>query len=93
MNDLVTSLTAEQRKLVEKKLSKTKIMFGGGTVIKSLLRYCVPVRTGDISCMLWVKVIPGNLPLLLSLKSLRRAKANINLAKSDLAMWRFPSHF
>ena len=81
INNYVSALTDEQRQLVQKYKTGAKIMFGGGTMSKSLQRVNIPVCFGDLNCYLNVEVIQGNLPLLLSVKSPKKMRAIIDVHK------------
>ena len=84
MNDFVGALTDKQKALVQKNATSSRVMFGGGTVSHSISRCTIPIQLGDFCCCLDVEVIPGNLPLLFSLKSLKKGNAVIDTARSIL---------
>ena len=48
---------------------------------KSLQRVSIPTCFGDLNCYLNVELTPGNLPLLLSVKSLKKTRAMIDVHK------------
>ena len=80
----VSALTDEQRQLVQKHETGAKIMFGGGAMSKYLQRVSIPTCFGDLNCYLNVELTPGNLPLLLSVKSLKKTRAMIDAYKHTM---------
>ena len=65
---------------------RRSVVFGGGEKSKVLYSVSLPVVIGDISCFLDVSVIPGNLPLLLSEKSMSKAKFIIDFARNKVLL-------
>ena len=73
VEDYLKRLSPEQRELVSVQPSDCYIIFGGGERVWAKKRYTIPIRFGDTSFMLTVLVIPGDLPLLISVGSMTKA--------------------
>ena len=77
----------------EKDFEHIKI-FGGGTVVKSIQKCCVPVQIGEVACLIWIEITEGNLPLLLGLKSTKRAQACLDTGNNAFTIGEgVKSHF
>ena len=74
----MSTLTGEQAKQVSEKPSFVSIGFGDGRRIKCIKTILLPISIGSMNCKLRVEVIPGTLPLLFSVKSLKSAGITIN---------------
>ena len=84
MEDYFNRLSPEQRELVSVQPSDSHIVFGGGERVCAKKKYTIPIRFGDTSFMLTPLVIPGDLPLLISVGSMTKACFVINFAKKTL---------
>ena len=74
------------QKMVNRSTTRSRIMFGDGSTVKSLESVTVPIQLGDLVCTLKVEVLPGNLPLLLSIESMKRASNILNLKDNTLTL-------
>ena len=86
LNDYFSKLTIEQQSYVEKQKTSAKIMFGGGTISRSQVKCKIPIQIGEQCCFLDVDVISGYLPLLLSIKSLKKAHAIIDTVNNSITL-------
>ena len=91
MEDYLNKLSPEQRELVSVQPSDSYINFGGGERVSAKKKYTIPIRFGDTSFLLIVLVIPGDLPLLISVGSMTKACFVIDFANKALyTTERFP---
>ena len=75
----VTNLTKFDQALVKYHVSTCRILFGKGTAVSSRKTAQIPIQFGDLKCFLRVEIIPGFLPLLLSIKSKKAADISLHL--------------
>ena len=73
-NSYVDSLDEEQRKKVEIIESNASFKIGDGRQVKSQKRARIPAQIGDKSCLIEMKIVKENIPLLLSKSSLKKAE-------------------
>ena len=57
-------------KINESRPDKTSIIFGDGEKVFSRRNVKIPAIIGDLNCFLSVEIVPVNIPLLISIKSL-----------------------
>ena len=84
MEDYLNRLSPEQRELVSVQPSDSYIVVGGGERVCAKKKYTIPIRFGDTSFVLTVLVIPGDLPLLISVGSMTKACFVIDFANKTL---------
>ena len=71
------------QKMVNRSTTRSRIMFGDGSTVKSLECVTVPIQLADLVCTLKVEVLPGNL---LSIESMKRASIISNLKDNTLTL-------
>ena len=86
INNFVSKLSSLQREKIKKSNSQSSILFGGGTVSYSWANCKIPSSLGSLSCYLEVEVIKGNLPLLVSLNTLRKMDAGLHFGRETLVI-------
>ena len=84
MNDFVAALPRNMKEKVTKNHTTAKVVFGGGDSVESLTNVVIPVSIGSLNCNLSVEVVPGSLPLLISLKTMSDIGFLINFSSSQL---------
>ena len=80
LSSYIASLPVETKSLVSKRSCSSTVVFGGGDRREVLFICKLPVQIGELRCFLEVSIIDCSLPLLISVKSLTRAKAVIDLS-------------
>ena len=86
LNDYVEKLEGHNRTLVSKGKSTSRIVFGGNNSVSAISEVQIPVQMGEMNCLLTVQAIPGTLPLLLSVNSMIKAGAVINLDENCISL-------
>ena len=84
--DFTRRLPPELQKQVVKRPTTTKIMFGDGRKTKCLFQAKIPVEFGHLSCYLDCQIVQGDLPLLLSVKSMSKAQLDINFGDNSFTV-------
>ena len=72
--DFTRRLPPELQKQVVKRPTTTKIMFGDGRKTKFMFKAKSPVGFDHLSCYLDCQIVQGDLPILLSVKSMSKAQ-------------------
>ena len=78
------TLTPTLQKQVQTLKSYSSIRFGSGDSVRSTRICKLPVFIGGVQCSLEVEIIPGDLPLLISVKSLKAMGAVIHTGDSKM---------
>ena len=73
-------------KEIARRDANTYVLFGGGERVRVMYSISSPVYNCGSSCLLNVFIIPGSLPLLLSIASIRKAKMIIDFIKASLCI-------
>ena len=85
MENYISQLPDYLQALVEREKVDTHVVFGGGERIKVEHKCFIPVKIGNVTCFLGVLVIPGQLPLLISVASMTKARFSIDFHTSMLS--------
>ena len=80
-------LSEKELKSVMKKEGEKLFKFGGGETLKSVMSCQLPCRLADTDVLIEVDVVESAIPLLLSLKSLKTAKAKLNLERDTVVLF------
>ena len=80
-NDFYSKLSKFHKNQVRFDESNARIVFGSGQVSPAVKRATIPVKFGHIDCRLWIEIIDGYLPLLLSLKTMKKSQMNLLLGE------------
>ena len=86
MSEFISTLSADDTKLVREESSNAIYRFGDGGECKSFKRVIIPIKIGSRDYLLRVEVVANEIPLLLSkgtMKSLGVTESNLDL-KNDL---------
>ena len=84
LKEYTKHLSAEDKKVFSSRPTTTTIVFGGDNEVRATKTCVLPVQFGQEKCALNVEVIPGKLPLLLSVKSMTKAGFIIDLVNSKV---------
>ena len=80
----VSGLSAVRKKLVKEYEGERTFKFGGGVRKKSLKKLCLPVYIAGMDLKVTTDVVDAEIPLLLSLQTMKKAKMIVNFAKDDV---------
>ena len=78
-DSFIQSLSDTEKAKVEQRESSRNFKFGGGTIFTSLMECTVPAQLGDRNVFINTDVVESDIPLLLSLKSLKRAQVKLDV--------------
>ena len=84
MSEFISTLSADDTKLVREESSNAIYRFGDGGECKSFKRVIIPIKIGSRDYLLRVEVVANEIPLLLSkgtMKSLGVTESNLDLKK------------
>ena len=87
MNNLISSMNSESRKLIKINSSSNGFKFGIGETQRSLGQYIVPVKLGKENFMLTTDVIETDIPCLLSKAAMIKSNMIINMANNTINMF------
>ena len=77
MNEYLSTLQPSDRKLVTERASETLFRFGDGEECKSLKQLTIPVNIGgQLRRMMTVEIVPTEVPLLISNKTMKKMGMN-----------------
>ena len=65
---------------------KTSIIFGDGKEVFSRRNVKIPAKIGDLNCFISVEIVPVNIPLLISIKSLSLMSTQLNFSTNTLEL-------
>ena len=74
----IETLSVQEKKLISSAPASGKFRFGNGPIIRSNRVLNIPVHIGSTCALLTVHVVPYNVPLLISNKSLSNAQAKLD---------------
>ena len=77
----------KELKSVAKKEWEKLFRYGGGETLKSVMLCQLPYRLANTDVFIEVDVVESAIPLLLSLKSLKTAKAKLNLERNTVVLF------
>ena len=80
LTQYTSNLPCELRDLISVETSTATIMFGDGKRQKCSRSVTLPARFGNLNCHVKTEVVPGDLPLLLSIKTMKRARMTLLMA-------------
>ena len=80
-------LSEKELKSVMKKEGEKLFKFGDRETLKSLMLCQLPCRLADTDVLIEVDLVESAIPLLLSLKSLKTAKAKLNLERDTAVLF------
>ena len=87
MEEFVESLPPEQREKVKTQDSSKPFRFGDGVVMTSKKKAIIPVTVGEKSVSIATEIIDADIPLLLSIKSMKTAKMGIDFDSDQLSVF------
>ena len=79
LDSFIESLSDEEKAQVKRGDSHRNFKFGGGAILPSMMECTVPAQLGDRNVFINTDVVDSDIPLLLSLKSLKRAEVKLDL--------------
>ena len=79
LDSFIQSLSDAEKPKVKQGESRRNFKFGGGAILPSLMECTVPAQLGDRDVLITTDVVDSDIPLLLSLKSLKRAEVKLDL--------------
>ena len=86
LNDYINSLTDHQCSLIRESESVTSFTFGDSRVFKSIKRITLPCFVGGYRATIETDVVECNLPLLMSVKSMKAAKMRWDFAEERVEL-------
>lgn len=84
LNDYMQSLTEYERTQIKESASDSTFTFGDGVSVKSIKRLTLPCWIGNIEADITTDVVECNIPLLLSKKSMKKAKMILDFQKDTV---------
>ena len=86
-DEYLKTLSAAERENVMETESKSVFRFGDGVVMKSKKKAIIPVTVGQRSVSIATEIIDADIPLLLSIKSMKTAKMGIDFDSDQLSVF------
>ena len=86
IQNYIDQLPAQYSNLVSHTDIRTNVIFGSGNRVAITRKWFLPVIIGNINCFLGVLEVPGTLPLLLSVNSMRKARLSIDFDKNVVSI-------
>ena len=86
MNKFIEKLSDEERERMTIESSEQSFTFGDGVPVPSLRRVTMPCWMGGVPGTISTDVIDGEIPLLLSKKSMKRNKMKIDLETDEVVV-------
>ena len=83
-NTYINSLSRRDRQNIVTRSSNKKFCFEDGVIYQSLYCATIPIYIGHVRYNLNVDIVSNNVPLILSAKTLKRAKAKINSKTAEI---------
>ena len=88
MNDYITNhLSPEERKEIIETKGWRSFRFGGGPMLISTAELIIPAIFAGEKIKIRVDVVKQDVPLLLSMRALQRARGNISMEKQEITLW------
>ena len=84
MKDYIENLSENDRKDIEITNSSQSFTFGDGRGVRSKRKMKIPVWMGGIRCSLTTDVVEAEIPLLLSINVMERAKMVLDFAREEI---------
>ena len=84
MKSYINSLSRKDRFSIQTTKSNNKFRFGNGVLYPGDYHIIIPIYIGKSKYRLGVDIVKCNIPLLLSRKTLKRAKAKIDICEATI---------
>lgn len=86
LDEYLKTLTDQERREVREESCSMSFRFGDGVEVKSKVKVTIPVNFGGTKCNLETAVIDNELPLLLSIQSMKKGKVKLNFEDGTMEL-------
>lgn len=86
LNEFLQSLTDYERTQIKESASNSTFTFGDGVSVKSIKKFNFPCWIGNMKADITTDVVECNIPLLLSKKSMKKAKMVLDFHKDTISI-------